>query len=619
MKNFSLLFFVFAVTLFIGASCVKVKTSVSGEYTKKEVYITMRDGVKLYTVIYSPKDLSEKYPILLERTPYSVAPYGAEKFPENIGPSPVYQKEKFIFVYQDVRGKFMSEGNYVNMRPYIPNKTSSKDIDETTDTYDTIDWLVNNVENNNGRAGMWGISYPGFYAAMGCIDAHPALKAVSPQAPISDWFVGDDFHHNGAFFLSDAFNFFGVFGIPRGSLVKVWPKPWRPTKVENNDGYKYYLGLEPIRKTKDDYYQNRIEFWNEAFAHPDYNEYWKSRNTLPHFKNIKPAVLVTGGWFDAEDLYGSINTYRSMEEKNPNGKIFWCMGPWFHGGWDRSEGDSLGNVSFNAKTSDYYIKNIELPFFNYYLKGKGSEPKTEANIFMTGSNKWYKYDRWPLNTTTEADLYVSSNNTLSFSRPSASGNGSYTYVSDPSNPVPYTSVKEYTTSREFMVENQKFASERNDVLTLSTGVLDSNITFAGPITADLYVSTTGTDADWVVKVIDVYPDNAPGNMSGYQMLLRWEIMRGKYRNSYEKPEPFRPGVATKVKFTLPDVCHTFLKGHKIMVQIQSSFFPMVDMNPQTFTNIYTCDSTAFTKAKQSVFYSKQYPSSLKVNILKTVD
>lgn len=616
MRNYYFLFFLSVIISFSEISCIRFSDNFETEYVKKESYITMRDGVKLYTAIYSPRDNSEKYPILLMRTPYSIAPYGEHKIDKNIGPSSLFKKEKYIFVYQDVRGRFMSEGEFVNMRPYIPNKKTKRDIDETTDTYDTIEWLINNVPNNNGKAGMWGISYPGFYAAMGCIDAHPALKAVSPQAPISDWFVGDDFHHNGAFFLSDAFHFFGVFGLPKSSLTKEWPKAWRPEDIEDNDGFKFYLGLEPLKNTDDKYFHGKIPFWNELLHHPDYDEHWKSRSTLPHLRNIKPAVLVTGGWFDAEDLYGSINTYKNMEKNNPDNKIYYCMGPWFHGGWGRSEGDSLGDISFDSKTSEYYQNNIELPFFNYYLKGKGSAPGTEANIFETGSNKWLKFSSWPPSGTEERTIYIGEGKSLNFIKPSVKGSISYSYISDPFNPVPYTSVKEYSTSHEFMVENQKFAADRSDVLTLTSSELDSNITFAGPINADLFVATSGTDADWVVKVIDVFPDNAKGKMAGYQMLLRWEIMRGKYRNSYEEPEAFKSGIATKLKFTLPDVCHTFLKGHKIMIQIQSSFFPMVDINPQTFTDIYTCDTTAFKKAKQSVFYSRDYPSSFKVNILK---
>jgi len=571
----------------------------------------MRDGVKLYTAVYSPKDKTQKYPIMIMRTPYSLAPYGKDKYFEHLGPSQLFTEEKYIFVYQDVRGQFMSEGEFDNMRPYIPNKKSNKDIDESSDIYDTIDWLVKNISGNNGNVGMWGISYPGFYAAMACIDAHPSLKAVSPQAPISDWFVGDDFHHNGALFLADAFHFFSVFGVHRDTLTKTWPKGYGPDSVK--DGYKFYLDLGPIKNINERYYKNRVKFWNEAVSHPDYDEYWKSRNTLQYFKNIKPAVLITGGWFDAEDLYGSVNTYKTMEKNSPEGNIFYAMGPWFHGGWARSTGEQLGAVEFGSKTSVYYLEQIELNFFNYYLKGKGSPPSSKINIFETGSNTWNKYTSWPPQNIKEEHLYFDSNKLLSFTKPTISENSYFEYISDPSNPVPYTSVKVYDTSREFMIEDQRFVSSRNDVLTCSTGILDSDVTLAGPVKTDFYLSTSGTDADWVVKLIDVFPDTAKGKMSGYQMLVRWEVMRGKYRNSYEKPEPFKPNEITHLNFTLPDVSHSFRKGHKIMVQIQSSMFPMVDRNPGTFTNIYTCDDSVFITTKNRIYYSKKYPSSLIIN------
>jgi hypothetical protein len=612
---FILLIIVFSIT---NVSCSRKRDyKIEDYYIKHQYYIPMRDGVKLFTAVYSPIDRSVKYPIMLLRTPYSIAPYGPKEYPRMLGPSELMAKEKYIFVYQDVRGRFMSEGNYDNMRGYIPDKKNDKDIDESSDTYDTIDWLVKNIDDNNGKVGMWGISYPGFYAAMSLMDSHPALKAVSPQAPISDWFIGDDFHHNGAFFLSDYFHFFSSFGIKRDSLVRVWPKSISPDVI---DGYKFYLELGPLKNIDIKYYHSQIAYWEEFSKHPNYDKYWKSRSTIQYFKNVKPAVMVTGGWFDAEDLYGTINTYEAIVNNSPDNKdIYFSMGPWYHGGWARATGQKLGDIDFGSVTSLYYQENFELPFFNYYLKGKGELNISKVNVFETGSNSWQFYNQWPPKNVQEKEIYFSENKGLEFSE--HAGNSEFDkYVSDPSNPVPYTSAIEYKSSHEFMDADQRFASGRNDVLTYQTNQLDNNVSISGPLNVDLYVSTTGTDGDWIVKIIDVFPENEADQnkvkMGGYQMLVRWEIMRGKFRNDYEKPEPFIPGKVTKVKYTLPDINHTFLKGHRIMVQVQSSFFPMADRNPQRFTIIYTCDSTAFQKANIRLYHSKQYPSGIKFDVVK---
>ena len=598
------------VLSFITISCSRTREyRIEDYYTKHQYSIVMRDGVKLFTIVYSPIDKSVKYPIMLFRTPYSIAPYGEKAFPKMLGPSELIAKEKYIFVYQDVRGRFMSEGKFENMRAYIPDKKSNKDIDESSDTYDTIDWLVNNIDNNNGKVGMWGISYPGFYAAKALINSHPALMAVSPQAPISDWLVGDDFHHNGAFFLSDYFHFFSVFGIKRDSLIKDWPKSICP---QAKDGYKFYLDLGPLKNIDKKYFNKQIEYWEEFSQHPDNDNYWKSRSTIPHLKNIKPAVLVTGGWFDAEDLYGTINTFEAIVKNSPDNKnIYFAMGPWYHGGWARTTGERLGDIEFGSSTSTYYQENFELPFFNYYLKGMGELNISKVNVFETGNNTWQFYNQWPPKNIEEKEIYFGSNKKLEFIKKD-DVSGFDEYVSDPSNPVPYTSEIEFKTSHEFMDADQRFSSERKDVLTYQTDQLENNISIAGPLTADLFVSTTGTDGDWVVKIIDVIPEKN----GGYQMLVRWEIMRGKYRNNMERPDPFTPGKVTKVKYTLPDINHTFLKGHRIMVQVQSSFFPMADRNPQTFTNIYTCDFDAFRKADIKLYHSKEFPSGIKFNLLK---
>ncbi len=583
-------------------------------YNKSEFTIPMRDGAKLFISVYSPKDTSVKYPILLWRTPYSCNPYGLDKFrrlPKELA------EEGFIFVYEDVRGKFMSEGEYVNMRPYIPNKTGNE-IDESTDAYDTIEWLVNNIPHNNGKVGLFGISYPGFYAAMGAIDAHPALAAVSPQAPIADWFIDDDMHHHGAFSLLMSFDFFSVFGQVRDSLTTSWPKRF---EIEKKEAYQFFLELGPLRNVNEKYFHNRIPFWNEIFAHPNYDEFWQSRNTLPHFNNIKPAILTVGGWYDSEDLYGALHTYASIEEKNPDAENMIVMGPWAHGGWSRTDGKYLGDIDFGSETGKSYRENIELPFFKYYLKGEGEMLLPEATMFNTGANEWRSFDEWPPEGT-EKKLYIGENNLLDFAEPTSGSTELYDeFVSDPTNPVPYTSIERDAIAfypKSYMTEDQRFVADREDVLVYSTETLDDDITIAGEINVDLFVSTTGTDADWVVKVIDVFPEsgNETEKMNGYQMLVRGDIMRGKYRNNYSEPEQFCSGEPTEVEFPLQDILHTFKKGHKIMIQIQSSWFPFFDMNPQILTDIYNAKEIDFQKATHRVYFSKEYPSHLTINILE---
>ncbi|MCM3906097.1 MAG: CocE/NonD family hydrolase [Pyrinomonadaceae bacterium] len=598
---------------------------VKAHYLKSEQMITMRDGVRLFTSIYVPKDTSKKYPIMLSRTPYSVAPYGPDSYKTALGPSPLFQNEGFIFVYQDVRGRLMSEGEYVNVRPHKPQKASARDIDESTDTYDTIDWLVKNVPNNNGRVGTWGISYPGFYVSTGIIDAHPALKAASPQAPIADWFIGDDFHHNGALFLPHTFNFFSSFGLPR-------PKPTieRPPSFQHGtpDGYRFFLEMGPLSNADKKYLKGQVAFWNEAMNHPNYDEFWKARNIRPHFKNIKPAVMTVGGWFDAEDLFGALNTYKSIEQANPGANSTLVMGPWFHGGWSRSDGDSLGSATFGSKTSVYYRENVELPFFNCLLKDKCDRKLPEALVFETGSNQWRMYDQWPVTNVEKKSLYLQSDGRLSFDPPAdrspGKSDGFDEYISDPNKPAPYINGIAINMTVEYMVDDQRFAATRPDVLVYETPLLQQNVTIAGPITATLYVSTSGTDSDYVVKVIDVFPNDSPDpepsptdvKMGGYQMLVRGEPMRARFRNSFEKPEAMVPNKVTKIEFTMPDVNHSFLKGHKIMVQIQSTWFPLVDRNPQKFVDIYKATEADFQKATQRIYRSGPYRSQLIVNVLK---
>jgi uncharacterized protein len=610
-----------AALAFVSPSAAQNGSDVKASYTKSEQMIPMRDGVKLFTSIYLPKDTSQKYPILLSRTPYSCAPYGAEAYKDTIGPSPLFQKEGYIVVYQDVRGAFMSEGTYENMRPQNDNKRGPNDIDESSDTYDTIDWLVKNIPNNNGRVGMWGISYPGFYTAVGTIDAHPALKAASPQAPISDWFIGDDFHHNGAFWLPHCFNFYSSFGHPR-------PRPTTQfgQRFDHGtpDGYKFFLEMGPLANADKKYFHGGIPYWNELMEHPNYDAYWQARNTRPHLRNIKPAVMTVGGWFDAEDLFGALNTYRSIEKQSPGAYNILVMGPWFHGGWSRGDGALLGDVRFGSKTSEFYRENIELPFFNYYLKDKGELKLPEAYVFETGSNKWKTYQQWPPANAHEQDLYLEPNGKLAFSAPSASSNAFDEYVSDPAHPVPFINGINIGMTREYMVDDQRFASRRQDVLTYQTDGLTEDITVAGPLTASLFVSTSGTDSDFVVKLIDVYPDDARDNvpnpsgmrMGGYEMLVRGEPMRARFRHSFEKPEPMPANKVEKIEYAMPDINHAFLKGHRIMIQIQSSWFPLVDRNPQKFVDIYKATEADFQKATERVYHSAQYGSHLKLIVVK---
>lgn len=591
-------------------------------YTKIERMIPMRDGIKLFTSIYIPKEKTKKFPFLINRTPYTVSPYGENEYKTSLGPTSLFLKEGFIFVYQDVRGKWMSEGEYVDIRPQLTDKKTKKGIDESTDTYDTIDWLLKNIPNNNGRAGIYGISYPGFYSTTSLPGAHPALKAVSPQAPVTDWFRGDDFHHNGALFLSDAFNFYSGFGVPR-------PKPITPDKgpksleIPIKDNYRFFLSIGALKNVNLNYFGDSIKFWNDLMKHSTYDSFWKERNILPHLTHVKPAVLVVGGFFDAEDAFGAVHTYQAIENQNPSATNNLVMGPWFHGGWVRSTGESFGDIDFGQQTSIWYQKNIEFPFFMQYLKDAPAANLAEATIFVTGSNEWKKFASWPPKETETKTLFFQPDGKLDFTKPS--GPTSFDeYESDPKNPVPYQDGIQEHRTREYMIDDQRFAARRPDVKIYQTDVLQEDITFTGPVMADLKVSTTGTDADYVVKLIDVYPENTqapnpnPKNiiMGGYEMLVRGEIMRGKFRNSFENPEPFVPGKVTDVKYSLVDVAHTFKKGHRIMIQVQNSWFPLADRNPQKFLDINTANDEDFQKATHRVYHDAANPSAVIVTVLK---
>ena len=586
-------------------------------YTKSEQMIPMRDGVKLFTSVFVPRDTTKTYPIMMKRTPYNVGPYGEDKYPARVGPSEHFVKAGYIFVNQDVRGRFASEGEFTQVTPHIPNKSKPTDIDESSDAFDSIEWLLKNIPNHNGRVGMAGISYPGFYAAAGMIDAHSALKAVSPQAPVGDWYF-DDFLHHGSFFLAHAFRWLSSNDHER---TKPTTDPVKPFVYPTPDGYKMFLEAGSVENIDKLYLKGQIPFWRDMMLHPNRDDFWQKRALIPHLKNVAPAVMTVTGWYDAEDLYGSFKTYHSVEKQNPKVKNVLVVGPWHHGGWAGVDGDKLGNVTFGSKTGAFYREHIELPFFEKYLKDKDLPAPAEATVFETGSNAWRTFDHWPPKQTETKQLFVREGGSLQFAAPDkAATDASFDeFVSDPNKPVPYCEIITPKMTIEYMVDDQRFASRRPDVLTYQTEAFTEDTVVAGPIEADLWVSTTGTDADWVVKLIDVRPDAPEGTpLAGYQMLVRSEIIRGRFRNDYAKPEPFKPGEPTRVRFELLDVLHRFQKGHRLMVQIQSTWFPLVDRNPQTFVdNIYFAKPDDFKKATHRIFRSASHPTSLRIGVLPT--
>jgi len=577
----------------------------------------MRDGVKLFTSVYIPKDVfsdAKTYPIMLDRTPYNVKPYGVDQYRENLGPSEFFAREKFIFVYQDIRGRFMSEGEYSLLRPHNPHK-GPKDIDESTDTYDTIDWLVKNLPGNSGKVGMWGISQPGFYVTAGMIDAHPALVAVSPQAPVTDYYMGDDVYHNGAFMLAHRFSFYQGFRLREGDPAP--PPAQNPPRFDYGtpDGYQFYLDMGSLANADEKYFKHQQPLWLANLAHTSYDQFWQSRAIWKYLKGIKPAVMLTGGWYDTEDPQGLLKQFDFMEKNTPPRTLMLVMGPWNHGGFSRGDGDRLGNVTFGSKTALYYRQNIEFPFFLYYLKGQGDGNFPKAWLFETGVNQWRKFDSWPPRGAASKTIYLDAHGRLSFEPPAESGDDDY--LSDPNKPVPYIGFLASGVLNTYMTEDQRFAATRPDVLVYKTEPLDHDFTAFGPISVDLKVSTSGTDSDFVVKVIDVFPNDypeppAPGGsgaqpanavkMGGYEELIRGEPFRGKFRRSFETPAPFEPGKPDRISFRLPDVAHTWREGHRIMVQIQSSWFPLVDRNPQKFMDIPKAHSTDFVRATEHVYY-----------------
>jgi len=592
---------------------------IRANYTKSEHQIPVRDGVRLYTTVYTPNSGEGPWPIILLRTPYSCGPYGLDDYKERLGPSADFEREGFIFVFQDVRGKYMSEGTFRNMTPH------GGEINESTDTHDTIQWLIDNLHDHNARVGMWGISYPGFYAAAGMIDSHPNLVFVSPQAPISDWYW-DDMHHNGAFCLNLAFNFFSSFGVARPEPVtESAPRFEHPTP----DGYQFFLDLGPLKNVNARYFHGEIDFWNQFVAHPNYDDFWQSRNILPHLKNINASVLIVGGLYDAEDLYGPWNIYREVEKNNPRIDNRIVMGPWSHGAWSRGKAEQLGDTHFGFDTAAYYQKRVSLPIFKHHLKGAPMPRLPEALIFETGANRWREFDAWPPRKREATTFYLGEG---SISREkSKSERGFVSYPSDPANPVPNTASIGTSWGRDFMAEDQRFASRRPDVLVFETEPLTSDLTLAGPIDVTLWVSTDQSAADFVVKLVDRYPGDAEPRVTeevdedgepvevergDAQLLVRYEAFRGRYRNSFEKPEPFVPNEPTKVTIRLQDVLHTFQKGHRMMIQVQSSYFPFFDRNPQKYVpNIFEAEASDFTKATHRVYIDGKHASKLEVGIL----
>ncbi|MEP6712231.1 MAG: CocE/NonD family hydrolase [Ferruginibacter sp.] len=604
------LFLAFVIFYSLQASAQTNTNFVKENFIKMDTVIKMRDGIKLYTVVYIPKDTKEKYPILLERTPYSAGPYGDTSYARRIGPNPTLMNEKYIFVYQDVRGRYMSEGVNLEVTPYLENKKNKSDIDESSDTYDAVEWLIKNIKNNNGRVGLYGISYPGFYATASLPGAHPAIKAVSPQAPVTDEFVGDDANHNGAFFLLDNFDFMNYFGKPRTGPVKDYGSQVFDERAK--DMYAFFLKLGPLSNTQSaKYFNHKSYIWDEYLQHDTYDDYWKARNIRPHLKNINIPTLVVGGWFDAEDLFGALNTYSSIEKQSPQNKNRLVMGPWTHGAWESGEWKQYASYDFGSNTSKFFQDTLEARFFNFYLKDKGTFDAAEATVFETGSNQWKSYTSWPPAGVQYADYFLHDAQGLSTQQ--ETGNAFDEYTSDPNKPVPYTNGIFGGRNNDYMAEDQRFAALRPDVLVYETAALTEDVTLAGKIHAGLQVSITGTDADFVVKLIDVLPENEPNfknaprgfQMAGYQRLVRADVMRGKFRNSYEKPEAFEPNKISSVKFDLNDVAHTFKKGHKIMVQVQSSWFPLVDRNPQKFMRIPEATAADFQKENIRIYHSSK--------------
>ncbi len=611
--------------------------SIREHYTKYEYRIPMRDGKKLFASVYVPKDQTKPYPFLIQRTPYSAAPYGVDEYPSRLGPAQELTKAGYIFVTQDVRGRYMSEGTFVEMTPHKTSK-GAKDVDESTDMYDTVEWLLKNVPNNNGRVGIWGNSYPGFFVSASIIDSHPAIKAASPQAPVTDLYMGDDSYHNGAFMLAANFGFYSSFKQQETPTVQ--PKKWEDYPYGTQDGYAFFLNAGTTADIIKLVSGDPKSLLPDQMKNDTYNDYWQSRNIAAHLKNIKTNVLTVGGWFDTEDPQGPLTTYREIRKNNTGIFNALVMGPWSHGGWLRYDGAKLGNADFAAKTAEYYRKNILFPFFEKYLKDGAKDTRdaketrlAEANVFETGTNVWRQFASWPPANATPRTLYFQSKGRLDWQASNDAATAYDEYISDSAKPVPYTSAISTNVVRDYVAADQRFAATRPDVLVYQSAVLEQDITIAGPITPSLFVSTSGTDSDFVVKLIDVYPaelaidevaaDRASPRdvavpkqiMSGYQQLVRGEPFRAKFRKSFITPSPMTPNQAEKIEFAIPDVLHTFRRGHRIMVQVQSSWFPLIDRNPQTFVRIPEAKESDYVKATQRLYRQGAQASAIKLLVM----
>ena len=588
-------------------------------YDKREVMIPMRDGVRLFTAIYEPKDRSRKHPILMMRTPYSCEPYG-DKFNRDLrSASNLYVKNNYILVYQDVRGRYKSEGEFVQVRPLNPEAKTGKGIDEATDTYDTIDWLLHNTYNN-GNVGTWGISYDGFYATMTASSRHPALKAVSPQGPVTDWFRGDDRHHNGAFTFLQTTNF-----LP--ALEGRHQEKGIMREIVKNDVYTDFLALGTFKDADALVNDTTPTLWNMIKTHPNFDEFWQTRDARRSCYDLQPAILVVGGLFDSEDCYGAWNLYKAIREQSPATNLYLAFGPWWHGGWKRADFQGFGNMYFGGSPSDFYLREIEYPFFRRYLEGEGEGPAHRVSVFHTGKNEWEFGDAWPLRSVREVPIYLHEGGRISGEAPSETA--SFTeYISDMSRPVPYTANPTRYRTKEYMIDDQRFATARPDVITFVSDTLTDSLTLAGPIEVELQVAIGSTDADFMVKLIDVFPENYtyPEEarkyvadprypMSGYQLMVRGELFRGRYREGFDSPKAFTPDSITPVKYTLYDVAHTFLPGHRLMIQVQSSWFPIIDRNPQKFIDTYHCSVEDFEmRMPVKVYHQKDAASRIVVRV-----
>jgi putative CocE/NonD family hydrolase len=618
------LFLPVLLTLAAGPAAAQQPFDAKAHYSKRDYMVPMRDGVKLFTIVYAPRDTTRTYPIILFRTPYSIRPYEPDAYRAVLGPSQEFDREGYIFVFQDVRGKFRSEGEFEVMKPFKPVKRGAQDVDESSDTYDTIDWLLENIARHNRRVGMWGISYPGWQTVMGMMNAHPALKAASPQASPSDMFIGDDFHHNGAFRLMYAFSW--LAGNARTRTAGPSSGGNQPFSYGTPDGYRFFMEAGAPARIDSLYFHGQVPAWNDFMKHPNYDQYWQAQNALKDLNTV-PAdlpILNVAGWFDAEDFYGPMSIYYTLEKLHPRNRSILAVGPWLHGGWNSMPGDQLGNIRFGSQTSRTFQTEIQFPFFQCHLKDICGQPLAEATVFETGSNVWYKHDTWPPKQGVARHLYFHANGKLSFDPPRAAGFDSY--VHDPNKPVPFSAETRTTQGHLWMIEDQRFAAARPDVLVYESDPLTEDITIAGPILANLHAATSGTDADWVVKIIDVLPGDTPNNepnpanirMGHFQMLLAGEVMRAKYRQSYAQPAPLVPDRVTHVEFDLRDRYHTFKKGHRIMVQVQSSWFPVIDRNPGKFTDIYHAQPSDYQRTTQRLYRSPTQPSHLIVRVLPNV-